>query len=126
MNKGIPVAEHDLYHFEWSCTDIAATRSFFEKLFGWEFTPWADDYVLFRTPSGLSGALARVDEADPTVRPLLYFQVAELEPYVKKVKELGGTVVSDVQEAPEMGSFVILADPDGSFFGVFRPLDGGK
>lgn len=120
------MAEHDLYHFEWACTDIEATQKFFEGLFGWEFTPWADNYILFRTPSGLSGALAQVDELDPTVRPLLYFEVVELEPYIKKVSELGGDVISDVEEAPELGSFAILADPDGSFFGVFKPLDGDK
>jgi predicted enzyme related to lactoylglutathione lyase len=120
------MAEHDLYHFEWACTDIEATRKFFEGLFGWEFTPWADNYMLFHTPSGLSGALALDAELEPSVRPLLYFRVDELEPYVKKVKKLGGEAVSDVQEAPELGSFAILADPDGSLFGVFKPLEGGK
>jgi len=120
------MAEHDLYHFEWGCTDIEATRKFFEGLFGWEFTPWADNYILFRTPSGLSGALALEDDLEPTVRPLLYFQVAELKPYMKKVKELGGDVVSDIQEAPELGNFAILSDPDGSFFGVFKPLEEGQ
>jgi predicted enzyme related to lactoylglutathione lyase len=120
------MAEHDLYHFEWGCSDIEATRKFFEKLFGWKFTPWADNYILFRTPSGLSGALAQVDDLEPSVRPLLYFRVAKLEPYMKKAKELGGEAVSEVQEAPELGHFAILADPDGSLFGVFKPLKEGK
>ena len=120
------MAEHDLYHFEWACTDIEATQKFFEGLFGWEFTPWADNYILFRTPSGLSGALTQVDELEPSIHPLLYFEVTELEPYIKKASELGGEVISDVEEAPELGSFAILADPDGSFFGVFKPLDGDK
>ncbi|HDR06948.1 MAG TPA: VOC family protein [Candidatus Coatesbacteria bacterium] len=116
------MAKHDLFHFEWATTDIAKTQKFFKGLFGWKFIPWADDYVLFRTPSGLSGALALVDEPDPTVRPLLYFEVAELGPYMKKVKKLGGEVISDIQEAPGLGEFAIFADPDGSFFGVFKPL----
>lgn len=120
------MAEHDLYHFEWVCTDLETTRKFFEKLFGWEFTPWADNYMLFQTPSGHSGALSQVDEVEPSIHPLLYFEVAELEPYKEKVQKLGGEVVSDVQDVPELGSFAILADPDGSFFGVFKPLDGDK
>ncbi|MCK4593616.1 VOC family protein [bacterium] len=120
------MVEHDLYHFEWVCTDLETTRKFFEKLFGWEFTPWADNYMLFQTPSGNSGALSQVDEVEPSIHPLLYFQVAELEPYLEKVRELGGEVVSDVQDVPELGSFAILQDPDGSFFGVFKPLEGGK
>ena len=48
-----------------------------------------------------------------------YFQVADADASVAKVKELGGNVMVPPQDIPNTGRFAIVSDPQGAMFAVF-------
>ncbi len=50
-----------------------------------------------------------------------YVQVDDVENSTKQAEKLGGKVVVGVTEVPDMGSFSIIADPEGAVFGLWEP-----
>ncbi|UCF07165.1 MAG: VOC family protein, partial [Thermoplasmata archaeon] len=111
-----------LCHFEWSSTDLERTRTFLSALFGWKFTPWGDDYLLFKTPEGPNGGIMKVDAVEPGRSPYIYIEVDEIEPYVEKAEELGGGIDEPKKEIPKVGWFAHITDPDGNIIGLFQDL----
>ncbi len=114
------MAEHAICHIEWSCTDLERTKSFFSGLFGWKFEPFGEGYLLFEPPDGPGGGIARVDEVHPGDSPCVYVEVEEIEPYLEKVKGLGGGVSAPKKEIPNVGWWALITDPDGSPVGLFQ------
>jgi predicted enzyme related to lactoylglutathione lyase len=55
----------------------------------------------------------------------LYIDVEDLADYRNKVVEAGGKVVVEEMEAPEVGRFSLLADPDGRILGLWKQLPSG-
>jgi predicted enzyme related to lactoylglutathione lyase len=116
------MVKHSICHFEWSSTDLKRTEKFLSGLFGWEFKPWGDEYMMFDTPSGLGGGIMKVDSVSAGKSPYIYIEVDEIEPYLDKVKELGGSVDKDKSEIPTVGWYAHLLDPDGNIIGIFQEL----
>ena len=40
-------ADNQIDYIEFQAADLAATRTFFEQLFGWKFTDYGPDYTSF-------------------------------------------------------------------------------
>jgi hypothetical protein len=51
---------------------------------------------------------------------VIYVEVEEIEPYLKKAEELGGGVEVPKTEIPTLGWYAHLKDPDGSLVGLFQ------
>ena len=47
-----------------------------------------------------------------------FFAVADCDASVARVRELGGTVLLEPLDAPGVGRFSMVADPQGAQFGV--------
>ena len=52
----------------------------------------------------------------------VYAQVDDLPAYVAKAESLGGRTLVPPTEVPNMGSFAWLTDPEGTVFGLWKPL----
>ncbi|MCI2430867.1 VOC family protein [Candidatus Acetothermia bacterium] len=115
------MAKHGICHIEWASTDLKRTQAFYGGLFGWTFEAWGDSYVLFKCPDGFGGGFAKQKEVRAGRSPLVYVQVDEIEPYLKKAKELGGGVADPkTQIDPSVGWYAHLTDPDGNIVGLFQ------
>jgi predicted enzyme related to lactoylglutathione lyase len=115
------MAKHGICHIEWASTDLKRTQVFYGGLFGWTFEAWGDSYVLFKCPDGFGGGFAKQKEVRAGRSPLVYVQVDEIEPYLKKAKELGGGVADPkTQIDPSVGWYTHLTDPDGNIVGLFQ------
>jgi predicted enzyme related to lactoylglutathione lyase len=119
------MTKHSLCHFEWSSTDLKKTKEFLSGLFGWKFTPWGKDYLLFRTPDGPNGGIMKVDEVTSGKSPYVYIEVEDIEPYLDKANELGGGIDTPKKEIPKVGWFAHISDPDGNIIGLFEDLKKG-
>jgi predicted enzyme related to lactoylglutathione lyase len=117
---GMNMEKHSVCHFEWSSTDLETAQAFYTGLFGWKFSPWGKDYLVFRTPEGPNGGIMKVDKVVPGKSPYIYIQVEEIEPYLEKAKELGGGVDTLKKEIPKVGYFAHVLDPDGNIVGLFE------
>lgn len=55
---------------------------------------------------------------------LPYILVDDVEAATKKAASLGGTIVHEVMEVPDMGWFSVIVDPTGAAFGLWQPKAG--
>jgi predicted enzyme related to lactoylglutathione lyase len=117
------MAKHGVCHIEWASTDLKRAQAFYGGLFGWKFESWGSEegYSMFQDGSGVGGALMKVDKVTPGKSPVVYIEVPEIEPYLKKAKELGGKVATPKTLIdPKVGWFAQLTDPDGNSVGLFQ------
>lgn len=95
--------------------DVGKSRSFFEKLFGWQFHPMPKG-GWFQAPSmrlGLHGN-------DPVPQVYIFFEVRDLERAITIVRESGGQADSPVTEEGDFGRFAFCRDPQGIRFGLHQ------
>ncbi len=100
--------------------DIQAARSFYEQLFGWEFTDypsaWSKYYLVQQGEEENSGML-QMDErwGDMPACWLPYFAVRSVDLSVDRARQLGGFVHVHPYDIPE-GRFAMVGDAQGGVF----------
>ncbi len=117
------ITRHSIGHVEWACTDFKRTVKFYRSLFGWEFRPFGNNYMLFKAPGCTSGGFIRVSRpalVGPGFSPLVYVEVDAIDPYLKKVRSVGGRVSTPKTQIPGTGSFAHLRDPDGNLVVLYE------
>lgn len=118
------MGKHAICHIEWASTDLKRAQAFYGGLFGWKFEAFGSEgtYVTFQAPGGPGGGLMKTKKVQAGASPTVYIQVDDIEPYLKKTKDLGGKVtVPKTQIDANIGWFAHLADPDGNLVGLFQP-----
>jgi uncharacterized protein len=96
--------------------DVGKSRSFFEKLFEWQFHPMPQGGGWFQASSmrlGLHGN-------DPEPQVYVFFEVRDLERAIAIVTESGGHADSPVTEEGDFGRFAFCRDPQGIRFGLHQ------
>jgi predicted enzyme related to lactoylglutathione lyase len=101
-----------LDYLEMRGADLAATKGFYAKAFGWSFIDYGPDYAAFE--QGLDGGFFQGGEAAPL--PVLY--ATDLEAMLDKVSAAGGTVVRPIFEFPG-GRRFHFSDPAGNELAVW-------
>ena len=77
-------------YVEFSSPDLAASRAFFEKEFGWVFTDYGPSYAAFGE-AGLDGGIAQA--GDGAVAPLIILHADDLDAAEAAVRAGGGEIV---------------------------------
>jgi predicted enzyme related to lactoylglutathione lyase len=115
--------------FELVSTDKAEATAFYAALFGWKLQSFLEtmDYTLFKNgEQSVGGAMQRTEEmGDAPSHWMTYFAVADCDASVKRVKELGGRLVSGPNDIPQVGRSAMVADPDGAMFTLIRLTPAG-
>jgi predicted enzyme related to lactoylglutathione lyase len=109
--------------FDLATTDLAKSKEFYTKLFGWTFAPvaftdLAAEIVSDKTPIGT------IRTADGAVSPfngVVYVQVDDIVASCAKAKELGGTVPPGFPfDLPDgIGAIGLVTDPGGAPIGMY-------
>ena len=112
-----------LVWYDLMTTDEETTDVFYSKLFGWEFDAESDQENGYRL---IANDLEPFGGTLPFEAPLqsnwmLYLQVTDLDARTARAVELGATIHMGKTEVPEVGHWVILADPAGAPFYLFEP-----
>lgn len=119
-----------IVHFDIPAEDTSRARQFYTELFGWKFESVPEmQYDLFTTTSldgtpGVGGGLGK--RMDPSQRMMNYFGVPSIETAMKKVKSLGGSLVSEKMAVPGMGFLVNCVDTEGNRFGLWEENPSAK
>src|SRR3954467_5087678 len=90
-------AANRIDYIEFQAADLAATRAFFEQLFGWKFTDYGPDYTSFED-GRIAGGFARADRRS-TIESggiLVVFYHPRLEEVRQRLIDLGGTITADI------------------------------
>ena len=112
-------AHEKLNYVEFPARDLAATKAFFQSVFGWSFTDYGPDYTAF-AGQGLDGGFftssyrARSNQGSA----LLVFYSANLAETLRKVEAAGGEILQPIYEFPG-GRRFHFAEPSGNEFAVW-------
>lgn len=113
-----------IVHFDVPAEDIERGRKFYTELFGWTFQSFPEmQYDLITTTNldgtpGVGGGMGK--RMDPSQRMMNYFGVPSIEAAMKKVKSLGGKLISEKMAVPGMGYLANCMDTEGNMFGLWE------
>ena len=112
-------------HIELQTRDLAKSKDFYSKLFGWKLVdeplPDGGTYTMINVGEGTGGGMyANPDPAAPPAW-LAYVAVDDIEASTRKARELGATVVKEVTAVAGYGWFSVILDPAGAAIAMWKP-----
>ena len=117
-------------HFEIHAENPQRAIKFYADLFGWTFSKWdaPQDYWLVKTGDGVpgidGGLLPRRGPAPAAMQPTNAFictvDVTDVDAAIRKVGEVGGTVVVPKMPIPGVGWLAYANDSEGNIFGIMQ------
>jgi predicted enzyme related to lactoylglutathione lyase len=116
-----------LRHFAINADDVPRARGFYEKVFGWTFTPWGPPgfYQVKNAGEGLMGALQgrRDIEANKMPGMELSFGVDDIESTIAAIEANGGTVLMKPYLIEGVGKLIFFRDTEGNVAGAMQYAD---
>ncbi len=112
--------EHEkLNYVEFPSSDLAATKSFFERAFGWSFVDYGPEYSAF-SGQGLDGGFFKAGLRSVASKgaALLVFYSEDLEGTLAKVENAGGRISTPIFSFPG-GRRFHFTEPAGNEFAVW-------
>jgi hypothetical protein len=106
---------------ELNTRDLGKAKAFYGDVFGWEAND-SEAYTEWQLGGRvIGGAMAMGENFPPEVPPnwLVYFAVDDVDATAAKAAELGGTVIAGPITV-DVGTFVVLADPQGAVSAVIQ------
>ena len=112
-------------HVELTTSDTDKAKSFYGALFGWkledvEMAP-GFTYTMIRVGEGTGGGIMKTPAPGVPTAWLPYVLVDDVVAATAKAKSLGATVMKDVTEITNAGSFSVILDPTGAAIGLWQP-----
>ena len=117
-----------LRHFAINAHDVPRAKSFYESVFGWNFTPWGPPgfYQTRSAGDGLLGALqGRRDIAGHAMPGMeISFGVDDIQATVAAVEANGGKVIMPPFKIDGVGELIFFQDTEGNIAGAMQYEDG--
>ncbi len=106
-------------YVELQARDLAATKAFFQSVFGWSFVDYGPEYTSFSN-EGLDGGFFQSDLASSPQNgaALIIFYSDQLEATLAKVEKAGGIIVKPIYSFPG-GRRFHFTEPSGNEFAVW-------
>jgi len=124
---GTTIAEVD-NTFCWadlSTPDPERAAKFYSGLFGWEMMKDPKDtsgYIHIKNGEDFIGGIPPATYRNPNAPPhwLVYVHVASVEAATDKAEQLGGKVLMPPRKMENVGTWSIIADPQGAVLALFK------
>lgn len=123
--------------YELMTTDVEAAKRFYGDVVGWTDVPFENapmPYTIWMNGQAPVGGLMELmaEQRAQGVPPnwLIYISTPDVDDTLKRAVELGGNVLLEAHDIPEVGRIAVLADAQGAVFAAYRPVhptpnDGG-
>src|SRR5262249_21712444 len=123
---------NNLPFFAVHADDLPRARRFYEKVFGWKFSPWGPPGFFLiatgdRNDPGVQGALQKRHEVVPGVRMTGYecsIEVEDIDATAAAVVANGGTITLPKCEIPTVGWVIKFRDSEGNLVCAKQPAPG--
>lgn len=115
--------EHEkINYLEFPAKDIAATKAFFSRVFGWGFTDYGPEYVAF-SEAGIGGGFYRSDQRMSSTdgSALIVFYSKDIKETQSKIENAGGVIIKPVFSFPG-GQRFHFSDPNGNEYAVWSDI----
>ena len=113
-------------HVELATTDPDKAKSFYQALFDWKLNEMdmggGMNYTLIEVGEGTGGGMMKHPMPGAPSAWLAYVNVDDIAAATATAKSLGATIVREVTEVPNAGSFAIITDPTGATLGLWQSL----
>ncbi|MCY4438400.1 MAG: VOC family protein [Chloroflexi bacterium] len=112
-----------IVHFEIVGSDSAKTQQFYTELFDWTIdsdNPMGYGVVNTGSDRGIGGGIFGVEEEGDRTGVKIYIEVDDLQTYLDKAEQLGGKTILPPTVIPDMVTFALFADPDGTLIGLVK------
>ncbi len=114
--------------YELLTTAPDAAQDFYTKVVGWGTSVWdgaGQPYQMWTVgESAIGGLMQLPEEAAAHGAPphwMTHIGSPDLDQSLKRLEQLGGSLLKDPMEVPEVGRFGIVADPHGAVFSIYTP-----
>lgn len=121
---------HEPNTLDWAesgTTDEAAARAFYGDVLGWTYTEMdmgeGKSYTLFEQDGESVAGL--MESPMPMSYWSIYFRVDDCKGMVERARSMGAQVMLEPGSAEGVGTFAVLADPQGAMFGMIQPEQNG-
>ncbi len=106
-------------YVELPAKDLAATKVFFQSVFGWSFVDYGPEYTAF-SDQGIDGGFFKSELASSSQNgaALVIFYSNQLEATLAKVEKAGGSIVRPIFSFPG-GRRFHFTEPSGNEFAVW-------
>ena len=121
-----------IVHFEIPAENVEKLSKFYHELFGWKFVhspiPGMDYWLIHTVPTdeqgmperpGINGGMY-VKENEMQI-PTNWISVEDIDAYSKKLVDLGGKIVVEKMEIPNVGWTAVGIDPEGNQVAMMQP-----
>ena len=112
---------HAINYIEFASTNIAATKQFYSRVFGWSFVDYGPDYVSFDdNAAGIGGGFYKTDPHDqqPKTAPLVVLYSTDLKATEAAITAAGGSIVVPAFDFPG-GRRFHFSDGQGNVLAVW-------
>jgi uncharacterized protein len=110
-----------LCHFELMTDNPEECKAFYTKVLGWEFADCGmPGYTMIHTGQQPDGGMMERPAQAPRAALNVYFMVEDIAATLSKVEKAGGRVIVPKTPIPNVGSFAMIADPEGIVVGIFQ------
>jgi predicted enzyme related to lactoylglutathione lyase len=117
-----PSAQHHAINYiEFTTTDIAATKAFYEKAFSWNFQDYGPDYIAFdKDHAGIDGGFRKGDptQSQSDTAPLIVLYSQDLKATQDAIIAVGGSIVVPTFDFPG-GKRFHFTDGQGNVLAVW-------
>lgn len=108
-----------------STTDLDGAKEFYGQVIGWKAEERTDDdgkvvYNMFTKDGKVAAGLMQAMDGAPSVWST-YFQTADINAMVDKVKAAGGSVMVEPMQVMDSGHMAVVSDDQGAVFGLWQP-----
>lgn len=108
-----------LNYLEFPCSNLQASKTFFEQVFDWVFQDYGDEYTAFSN-AGMEGGFFKSDlnASCSNGSALVVFYSLHLENTAKKITDHGGVIIQEIFTFPG-GRRFHFTDPSHNEFAVW-------
>lgn len=113
-------------HIELNTSDVAKAKKFYSGLFKWKLEDMNMgpdmSYTTIQVGEGTGGGMMKHPMPGAPSLWIPYVTVDDIQAATKQAKSLGGSMIKDVTEVPNMGWFSIFNDPTGATIGLWKSM----
>jgi len=118
-------------HVELATSDLGKAKEFYSGLFDWKLEDMpmpdgTDTYTMIGVgDDGTGGGMMKIPMPGMPSAWLAYVGVDDVKASTEKAKSLGATILKEVTEIPNIGSFCVFIDPTGAVLALWEPAPKG-
>lgn len=118
-----PMKQHGAFSWnELMTTDLEGAKSFYSKMFSWQLDdinnemPYTMAKINDQDTAGMMSMPPEAGEMPPMWGA--YITVDDVEASAKQAEALGGKILLEARDIPDVGRFCVISDPQGAAISI--------